>query len=44
MREAAELALSRIGGEDAENAIKMTTILSGEMTTLRSQAQAAKTS
>lgn len=38
VREAAELALSRIGGEEAEKAMKVTKILSDEMTILRGQA------
>ena len=35
VREAAEIALTRIGGEEAEKAIKVTTILTSEMTNLR---------
>ena len=35
VREAAEIALTRIGGEEAAQAIKITQILSSEMTNLR---------
>ena len=35
VREAAEIALTRIGGEEAAQAIKVTQILSSEMTNLR---------
>ena len=35
VREAAEIALARIGGEQAERAIKVTQVLSGEMNNLR---------
>ena len=39
VREAAELALSRIGGDEASRAIKVTQILSSEMQNLRNTPQ-----
>ena len=37
VRDAAELALTRMGGEEAAGAIKVTQVLTGEMQALRSQ-------
>jgi hypothetical protein len=38
VREAAELALSRMGGAEAEQAIRVTKVLTDEMTSLRANA------